>query len=81
LLYFQAIVIILAHFTYLCISDNLYVMETTIKIAKGKSTRRINLSEFEKGARQIFIREVSVQIKKAKAIQNTSDVIKCNNPV
>ena len=56
-------------------------METTIKIAKGKSTRRINLSEFEKGARQIFIREVSVQIKKAKAIQNTSDVIKCNNPV
>ena len=56
-------------------------METTIKLAKGKSARGINLSEFEEGARQIFIKEVSVQIKKAKAIQNTSDIIKCNNPV
>lgn len=56
-------------------------METTIKLAKGKSARGINLSEFEEGARQIFIKEVSVQIKKANTIQNTSDIIKCNNPV
>lgn len=61
--------------------DNFYVMKTSIKLAKGKSARGINLSEFEEGARQIFIKEVSVQIKKANAIQNTSDIIKCNNPV
>jgi hypothetical protein len=56
-------------------------METTIKLAKDKTSRRINLSEFEKSARTIFTKEVSVQIKKAKSVQHASNVIKCNNPV
>jgi hypothetical protein len=56
-------------------------MKTIITLAEGKASKRINLSLFEKKARTIFAKEVSVQIKKAKSTQHTSSAVKCNNPV
>lgn len=56
-------------------------MKTIIKLADNKASKMINLTHFEKNARVIFSKEVSVQIKKAKSVQRTCNVIKCNNPV
>lgn len=56
-------------------------MKVIIKLANDKSQRRIDLSSFEKNAHSIFTNEVRNQINRAKATQNLSSVVKCNNPV
>jgi hypothetical protein len=56
-------------------------MKIIIKLANDKSQRRIDLSSFEKNARRIFTKDVRTQINRAKTIQNSSSVVKCNNPV
>jgi hypothetical protein len=56
-------------------------MKVTISISDNKSTRKLNLADFNRKALVIFNEEILPQIAKAKISDTASKSVKCNNPI